>query len=246
MTIQTSISSWATFVVLLCASLTHAHTVITYPGYRGNNLHTNGTIAEANGLGVAYDSQNGSLIYPYGMEWIYPCGGMPTSTNRTKWPVGGGALAVQPGWFPGHETALIYVNLGFGETPENMSHPVVSPFQITGPTNNPYPGTFCLPQVPLPANISVSAGDYATIQVVEVAKHGAALFNCVDIIFADDGDAEIEEVTRENCFNSSDLSFQYMYTTSAIGTSGAAVVKPQNSILALVPILVAVFYGSLM
>jgi hypothetical protein len=102
---------------------------------------------------------------------------MPTSTNRTKWPVGGGALAVQPGWFPGHETALIYVNLGFGETPENMSHPVVSPFQITGPTNNPYPGTFCLPQVPLPANISVSAGDYATIQVVEVAKHGAALFN---------------------------------------------------------------------
>jgi hypothetical protein len=105
---------------------------------------------------------------------------MPTSQNRTKWPVRGGALAVQPGWFPGHETALIYVNLGFGETPENMSHPVVSPFQITGPTNNPYPGTFCLPQVPLPANISVSAGDYATIQVVETAKHGAALYNvCV-------------------------------------------------------------------
>jgi hypothetical protein len=102
---------------------------------------------------------------------------MPTSTNRTYWPVGGGALALQPGWFPGHSTALIYVNIGLGEVPENMSHPVVSPFQITGPTNNPYPGTICLPQVPLPANISVKAGDKATIQVVETAKHGAALYN---------------------------------------------------------------------
>ena len=51
--------------------LVDAHTVIVYPGYRGNNLLTNGTIEEANGLGVA--SQNDSLIYPYGMEWIYPC-----------------------------------------------------------------------------------------------------------------------------------------------------------------------------
>ena len=102
---------------------------------------------------------------------------MPRSYNRTKWPVNGGGVAFQPGWFPGHETALIYVNIGIGTVPENMSHPVVSPFQITGPTNNPYPGTVCLPQVPLPANISVKAGDNATIQVVETAKHGAALYN---------------------------------------------------------------------
>jgi hypothetical protein len=73
MAMQSSISRLATLVVLLCASLTHAHTVITYPGYRGNNLHTNGTVAEAGGLGVAYDTKNGSYIYPYGMEWIYPC-----------------------------------------------------------------------------------------------------------------------------------------------------------------------------
>lgn len=106
---------------------------------------------------------------------------MPISQNRTKWPVSGGAVAVQPGWFPGHQTALIYVNIGLGAVPENMSHPVVPPFQITGPTNNPYPGTFCLPQVPLPANVSMKVGDKATIQVVEVAKHGAALYNvCQD------------------------------------------------------------------
>lgn len=102
---------------------------------------------------------------------------MPTSTNRTKWPINGGAVSFQPGWFQGHSTAFIYINLGLGTTPQNMSHPMISPFQITGPTNNPYPGTVCMPQVPLPANISVQVGDHATIQLIETAKHGAALYN---------------------------------------------------------------------
>lgn len=76
----------------------------------------------------------------------------------------------------------MYINLGYGTDgpgggPPNMSFPMVSPFQIIGPNANPYPGTICLPEVPLPANASVKAGDNATIQVVEIAKHGAALFS---------------------------------------------------------------------
>lgn len=63
-------------------SITHAHTIITYPGWRGNNLITNDT-------------------FPYGMQWMYPCGGMRTSTNRTTWPLKGGAISMQPGWFQG-------------------------------------------------------------------------------------------------------------------------------------------------
>ena len=42
---------------LLCvasAVLASAHTIITYPGWRGNNLITNDT-------------------FPYGMQWMYPC-----------------------------------------------------------------------------------------------------------------------------------------------------------------------------
>lgn len=109
---------------------------------------------------------------------------MPTSTNRTKWPINGGAVSVQPGWFQGHSTAFIYINLGLGTVPPNMSHPMITPFQIVGPTNDPYPGTFCLPQVPLPADISVNVGDHATIQVVESAKHGAALYNVCFLILA--------------------------------------------------------------
>jgi hypothetical protein len=107
---------------------------------------------------------------------------MGVTQNRTYWPTTGGALAFQPGWFQGHATAFLYVNMGFGTDgpdggPMNMSLPIVPPFQILGPSKNPYPGTMCLPQVPLPANTVVKAGDNATIQVVELAVHGASLFS---------------------------------------------------------------------
>lgn len=89
---------------------------------------------------------------------------------------------MQPGWFQGHATAFMYINLGLGvdgpdNGPQNFSFPMIPVFQITGPSKGPYPGEFCLPQVPLPANLTVQKGDLATIQVVEVAVHGASLFN---------------------------------------------------------------------
>ena len=77
---------------------------------------------------------------------------MPTSQNRTKWPLKGGAVSIQPGWFPGHSNAQFYINMGYGNEPLNYSHNAVPVFQITGPSNQQYDGTFCLPQVPLPAN----------------------------------------------------------------------------------------------
>jgi hypothetical protein len=108
---------------------------------------------------------------------------MRTTTNRTLWPTTGGAIALQPGWFQGHATAFFYMNMGFGTDgpdhgPPNMSFPMVPVFQIVGPSKNPYPGTFCLPQVPLPSGIPTpNVGDNATIQVVETAIHGAALYS---------------------------------------------------------------------
>lgn len=181
-----------------------AHTVITYPGWRGDNLITNET-------------------WPYGMQWIYPCGGMPTTTNRTKWPVNGGAVAFQPGWFQGHPTAYMYISLGFGTDgpdggPPNMSNPMVPVFQIVGPSKNPWPGTVCIPQVPLPVGANVKVGDNATIQVVETALHGAALYSCVDITFAEPED--VAEVNSSNCFNSSTVSFNNVFSI-AQGSSDA-------------------------
>jgi len=201
-------------LAVLGATLASAHIIISYPGWRGNTLITNDT-------------------FPYGMQWMYPCGGHPTTTNRTFWPTTGGAVAFQPGWFQGHQSAFLYVNMGFGTDgpgngPKNMSFPMVPPFQLRGPSNNPYPGTVCLPQVPLPANTQVKAGDNATIQIVEIAAHGASLFSCVDITFADPGDERIAKVNKTNCFNSTDFGFAELYTivtheagSSANTSSGA-------------------------
>lgn len=55
-------------------TLATAHTVITYPGWRGNNLHTSGTPPELNPETVGIDFyENGTMGFPYGMQWMYPC-----------------------------------------------------------------------------------------------------------------------------------------------------------------------------
>ncbi|KAF2104201.1 hypothetical protein NA57DRAFT_51044 [Rhizodiscina lignyota] len=219
-------------------TFTAAHLVPVYPGLRGNSLHTNGTEPDGSiipgSLGQNWDESTHSYTWPYGMQWMYPCGGLPTSTNRTKWPVNGGALSFQPGWFSGHQTAFIYVNLGIGTEPLNMSHPMNPVFQLTGPSNNNYSGTFCLPQVPLPAGYQPNVGDNATIQIVETAVHGAALYACVDITFANDDD--VAPVTPQNCFNGTDaehandgsLAANLVFTTKSL-QSGAVRAIQSNS-----------------
>ncbi|KAF1816478.1 hypothetical protein P152DRAFT_381979, partial [Eremomyces bilateralis CBS 781.70] len=202
-------------------SVVAAHTVIVYPGWRGNNLHQNGTTPSGEvptgALGMNWDKETETYNFPYGQQWMYPCGGMPTSTNRTRWPIHGGALSFQPGWFPGHANALVYINMGVGTEPLNMSLNMVPPFQIVGPSNEYYNGTVCLPQVPLPKGLEPKVGDHATIQVIETAQHGAALYSCVDIIF--DEPQNVAEVNETNCFNSTEagenIEFNLVFATTS-------------------------------
>ncbi|MCJ1409918.1 hypothetical protein MMC19_004002 [Ptychographa xylographoides] len=231
------------YLTALClfasSALVSGHTVITYPGWRGDNLHTNGTqdeFAASGGLGVGPNN-----TFPYGMQWMYPCGGMPLTENRTLWPVTGGAVAIQPGWFQGHATAYFYINLGEGTLPTNMSLPMVPVFEITGPTRQEYAGGFCLPQVPLPAGYVANIGDNATIQVVETAVHGAALYSCVDITFADPLD--VAEVNASNCANSSDIGFQLVYTTTSLGAASSYTIPA--SWLVSIPLTAALLWGIL-
>jgi len=233
-------SRWSIAVCLLfLSSLVSAHNVITYPGWRGDNLHSNGTAEESSGLGVGPNN-----TYPYGMQWMYPCGGMSMTTNRTKWPIGGGAVAVQPGWFTNHPTAFMYINLGIGTTPQNYSMNMVPVFQIVGPSKFAYPGGFCLPQVPLPQGYVPQIGDNASIQVVEAALHGAGLFSCVDITFADP--ADVEPVTPDNCANSSDLSFNLVFTTTSLTVSGASFISSPASLAASIPLIAALVWTALL
>ncbi|KAI7100311.1 hypothetical protein KC343_g13527, partial [Hortaea werneckii] len=92
--------------------------------------------------------------------------------------------------------------------------------QITGPNNSYYGGQFCLPQVGMPANLSLEVGQNITIQVIETAQHGAALYSCVDVTLVDDKDGDYEEVTPDNCYNSSDIGFNLLYTSQELTATG--------------------------
>ncbi|KAI4203762.1 MAG: hypothetical protein LQ350_001588 [Teloschistes chrysophthalmus] len=162
---------------------------------------------------------------------------MPISTNRTLWPVTGGAVGIQPGWFPGHSSAFFYINLGEGTIPQNYSLPMQQVFQILGPSNQQYDGSFCLPQVPLPANYTAKIGDNATIQVVETAQHGAALYNCVDITFADPKD--VPEVNETNCVNSTDIGFDLVFSTSSLISAASSRTTTTVAWMASLPLVVA-------
>ena len=83
---------------------------------------------------------------------------------------------MQPGWFAGHATALMYLNIWLGLDPDNYAT-LWPMFEILGPSDNPYPGTICLPQISLPNGLTPSSGDFATIQVVQTLKSGASLFS---------------------------------------------------------------------
>jgi hypothetical protein len=58
-----------------------------------------------------------------------------------------------------------------------MDIPLVPLIQFVGPSNNPFPGTMCFPDVSTPANADIKVGDNATIQVILTAQHGASLFS---------------------------------------------------------------------
>lgn len=67
-----SIASRA-IALLSLLTISSAHTVITYPGWRGDNLHANGTVEETRGLNGWNPDSTTDLLYPYGMQWTYPC-----------------------------------------------------------------------------------------------------------------------------------------------------------------------------
>jgi len=60
-----------------CWSSVAAHLVLGYPGWRGDNLKSNGTNPDGSiptgSLGTEWDNDTQSYLYPWGMQWMYPC-----------------------------------------------------------------------------------------------------------------------------------------------------------------------------
>jgi hypothetical protein len=94
--------------------------------------------------------------------------------------------------------------------------------------------------VPLPANATFNIGDNATIQVIETAVHGAALYNCVDITFADPKD--VPEVNETNCFNSSDISFSLVFTTTALASDALPAAQSYNFLTIITTVILGLWF----
>ncbi len=91
-----------------------------------------------------------------------------SNNNRTKWPLNGGSILLDVH----HPWAITYVNLALGgDNTTNFNISVVPGFNQTGN------GTFCWPTVNLPSGLNLANGANASIQVVQIAETGSALYN---------------------------------------------------------------------
>lgn len=88
----------------------------------------------------------------------FPCGGLNTpSPNRTEWPLTGGPVELRMG----HDHALVQVLLGLGDdVGSNFNIVLVPTVQQEGT------GEFCMASVQVPADLGVTDGTNATLQVV--------------------------------------------------------------------------------
>ncbi|KAA8896133.1 hypothetical protein FN846DRAFT_966288 [Sphaerosporella brunnea] len=196
---------------------------------------------------TSLSSAHYALTFPYWRgpsfptQWDYPCGGMNQSlsaNNRTLWPLSGGAIALTPT----HPWAQTYINLGLGSNVTGFNISLVGPFNQTSN------GTFCLPEVKLPADLNVQEGTQASIQVVQLSHLGGALYNCADITFSKDAKSPGSAV----CFNSTGVGAQALdydgpeqcnATTGGGKTSGATGLGTGPGVMLLVVFagVVAVF-----
>ena len=172
-------------------------------------------------------------------------GGIKVTENRTYWPIGGGAVSFEPGWFAGHELGFININLGHGNAPGNYSHKMVPTFGIVGPTDESYPGMpICQPQVSTPADLPpFNEGDNATIQVILTAQHGAQLYSvsflrheaflaepqadnnqCADITFTNDM-SKVQTINSSNCYNDSRITITQIFTTESLAQTTSDALK---------------------
>ncbi|KAH8144703.1 uncharacterized protein LAJ45_11297 [Morchella importuna] len=183
----------------LSVTAVSAHFSVTYPYWRGNSYKT---------------------------QWTYPCGGVNQSisdTNRTLWPLDGGALVFKPS----HTSAQTYINIGFGNNVTSLNETLIGPFNQTGN------GTFCFPHITLPEGLDITEGLNASIQVVQLSHNGGALYNCADITFSAEA---VQTLDGDVCFNSTGVGsapFEYgdaaAATTCNESTSTSDTVQTTNS-----------------
>ncbi|KAF2136225.1 uncharacterized protein K452DRAFT_322545 [Aplosporella prunicola CBS 121167] len=205
-------------------TLVSAHFTIQYPTWRGDSF--------ADGAS----------------QWIWPCANanqtLASEVNRTTWPLTGGSLRMHVS----HPWALTYINLGLavgsggdneathskrqatdGNGSDTLAANAVPSFDtsLLAVFNQTGNGTFCLPEVgraALAGLEGVKDGVNATIQVIQIAHGGNALYNCADITFSSNATL----LSGDDCVNTTNvggydvLAAEASSTISSNGTSPTA------------------------
>lgn len=179
------------FALLTCLTLTAAHFEIEYPFWRGDSFEGDAS------------------------QWIWPCANVnstPASeANRTLWPVTGGSVRLHVT----HPWALTYINIGLADSSPDGAGGVnntVASFNATllSAYNQTGNGTFCIPSIGgtaleelareagLEGGLQGLSGRNASLQVIQIAHGGSALYNCADITFA----SNATTLAADQCSNS--------------------------------------------
>jgi hypothetical protein len=136
---------------------------------------------------IEYPEPRGDPFAADASEWIYPCKfpnkfvwnltstnssganvNQTAQTNRTLWPLTGGSLSLDLH----HPWTYYFVNLGLG-----TDYPAFNISLTPQPINETGNGTLCTPHVALPAGLTVTEGQNASIQIVTIGQTGSALYN---------------------------------------------------------------------
>ncbi|KAH0828266.1 hypothetical protein Z517_04608 [Fonsecaea pedrosoi CBS 271.37] len=172
--------------LLVAANVVSAHFELNYPTWRGDSF------------------------LPPASQYIFPCANVNTSAesnaNRTLWPLDGGSLVID---FH-HPWTYVAFNLGFGSdiATFNIS---LNPMLLNETGN----GTICIPKWTLPADLGITDGMDASLQVITIGDSGTALYNCADIRFS----ANATLLPEDQCQNSTGVDIYPLVQQLADGSS---------------------------
>ncbi|CAI6331915.1 unnamed protein product [Periconia digitata] len=205
---------------LAFSGLASAHYRVLAPAWRANSLST-----------------------PGASQWVWPCANVSelsasNTTGRTEWPLTGGSIKINGS----HEYALTYVNLGLGTNVSDFDIPLLHDFNQTGA------GVLCLKDAVRDAmkkgleanNVTEDEldGMKGSLQIVQIAHGGGALYNCADLTFS----RSAKLLEDSDCQNATGVGGEFLHSSAiamdhdhgAAGSNAASALGVRGLVAALV------------
>ncbi|KAL2426165.1 hypothetical protein ABEF95_012207 [Exophiala dermatitidis] len=142
----------------------------------------------------------------------FPCGGYEQTQNRTLVSTRSFPVAVKLG----HTENLVQIMLAIGDdVGSSFNYELLPTIREMGP------GDFCLPDIQIPADLNITDGTNATIQVITNAHGDGGLYNCADIQFSSTTPESPSSCTNGTGISATPLSAsEYKFANGSSGHHG--------------------------